>query len=569
MVLLLTVQFIGSQTVHAQETPLTLAETINSVLTNIKETNSSWNTIFDQVFCRQNASVFDAAASQALEKKDYQNVIYIARLAELNNYTSQNIIDCLTVAMQSIPMCGSLPITYNNPNSFLLYDRYMVNAYRYAQELGIPGWDINKAYSDFVKAYLTMPQSSESGEMLWINPQQNTSYSYSSRYYDEHAETLSMFLLFALNGIDGSMAYADDAWLNVQTHWNGEYYGYTNKNGGVECEMGNFAQVISQYRNNRGDIPYFDLVIKDLEDTLLTNEYNSTAWGSPGVIQHAQSVNQKRLYETMGNLIALQMLYPYFTEGNQTHFQNMLLSGWQGLVNSSLFSNNQFSFMDLSTNGTAGDYNDEASLLGAMTLFLYGIIPQTGSLAMNANNEKYQDYLTCFQTSQWQFNYADCSIRIPVNKGNLTFIFGTQNVTYDFMEDGVYNIQFSSDWNNVTSTVKIEDITHPELQPVTLQNIPKQPKPTPTPTAPPTITPTPSAAPSSTPETTPTPTATPTVEPSSEGHDTLTASPDSGSGQTSPFTMYLAAVLAVSLTVAFSAGALRYVRGKSKQKPLS
>jgi hypothetical protein len=563
LILLLTLQFIASQPAHAQTTP-TLADTISAVLEKIEETNSSWNVIYDQIFCRQNASVYDNAIIHAVKNLDYQNAIFIARLAELNNYTSQTINDALTVALTNMPMCGSLPITYNDPISFLLYDRYMLNAYRYAQNLGISGWDINTAFNDFSKAYVSSPQSSESGELLYINPQQNSAKSYSSRYYDEHAETLSMFLLFAFGGFNDAMPYADDAWLNTQTHWNGQFYGYMNT-GVVECEMGNFAQVIAQYRNSRGDIPYFNRVVEDLEDTLLVNEFNSSAWGSVGVIRHAEGNSQNRLYETMGNLIALQMLYPNFAEGNQTNFQKMIQIGWRGLVNSTLFYNNQFSFIDQTSPNLVGPYEDDASLLGAMTLFLYGIIPRNGSLAMTPSNERYQDYRTCFQTSQWQFNYNNQSIRIPIFRGNLTFIFGSQDVSCNFPEDGVYDIQFSADWNSITSASKIENISRLQLSPVTLETLPKNPKPTatPAPTNPPSATPQPST-PSPTANSTATPTPTTAVTPSEEPKNTPSSTPqNNGKTEDLQFTYVYIASAIILLAMPFSVAILRYVKRKA------
>jgi len=437
----------------------TLADTINTILNGIQEQNSPWNVIYDQIFCRQNTTVYDNAITKALNNHDYKEVIFIARLAELNNYNSQTINNSIITALENIPMTGNLPVTYTGKdalNSFMLHDRYMINMYRYAQTHNITKWNINAAYNDFTKAYNTPPAGSVSGEMLWIKPQQNQAQSHTSRYYDEHAETLSMFLLFALNGIEDAMTYAEDTWKNTQEHWNGQTYGYTGKNAMVECEMGNFAQIITQYKNTQNNIPHFDRVITDLENKLLTNQYNSPGWGNIGVIKHADINHQNRLYETMGNLIALQILYPQFTEGNQTNFQNMLTNGWQGLTNSSLFKNNKFSFMDTSA-GIAGNYNDQATILGAMTLFLYGITPQTGSLSINANEERYHDYRTCFQTTQWQFNYTNHSIRIPINKGNLTFNFGTQKITQHFPEDGTYHIQFSNDWNTITTTQKITE----------------------------------------------------------------------------------------------------------------
>jgi hypothetical protein len=188
----------------------TLANTINTILNGIQEKNSPWNVIYDQIFCRQNTTVYDNAITKALNNKNYQETIFIARIAELNNYSSQTITTSLKTALENIPMTGSLPITYTGaefPNSFIVYDRYMINSYRYAQTLDITRWNITTAYNDFTKAYNTPPSGSVSGEMLWINPQQNTARSYTSRYYDEHAETLSMFLLFALNGVPNATTY--------------------------------------------------------------------------------------------------------------------------------------------------------------------------------------------------------------------------------------------------------------------------------------------------------------------------------------------------------------------------
>ena len=60
-------------------------------------------------------------------------------------------------------MCGSLPVTCVTkligypPEAFCLYDRYMINAYQDAQELGVSGWNITQAFLDFANAYLQMP----------------------------------------------------------------------------------------------------------------------------------------------------------------------------------------------------------------------------------------------------------------------------------------------------------------------------------------------------------------------------------------------------------------------------
>jgi hypothetical protein len=342
------------------------------------------------------------------------------------------------------------------------------------------------------------PKNSVSGEMLWINPAQSFASSFNSRYYDEHAETLGMFMEFASAGINESMQYADDAWLSTQDHWGSGIFGYKADDGQTECEMGPFAQIIAQYRNNRGDIPYFDRVIEGLQNKLLMGEYSSHGWGYTGVIKHMDTNYQLRLQETLGAMIALQMLYPNFADNAQANFRDILVTAGYGLVNSSLYNDGAFRYLD----DTNAYTNDEASLIGAKTLFLDGITPVTGYLAINASEERCQDMRTCFPVSQWHFDYESRSIRIPVMAGTLSFRFGSESVSHQFDSNGVYDIYFSDNWNAINSTQKIADITTTTLEPVTLQAIPKNysnndvivtsADPTPTSTAKPTSTSTPS-----------------------------------------------------------------------------
>jgi len=72
LMLLLSSPFcVNFQAVDAQDR--TLAEVINDVASNIQTHSSSWNVIYDQIFCRQNASVFDKAIIEALNSYDYCN----------------------------------------------------------------------------------------------------------------------------------------------------------------------------------------------------------------------------------------------------------------------------------------------------------------------------------------------------------------------------------------------------------------------------------------------------------------------------------------------------------------
>ncbi len=439
----------------------TLADSLNSVINNVNWAGAdSWTSLWGQILANQGSSTFDNAISNDVNSGNYADALYVARLADLNSYSSQTIQSCTYTALENMPMCGSLPAngnahSYGDPGSscFLVYGRYLLWAYQYAQAYELTGkWNATQAFIDFARMYSKPPINSASGEMLWCDAPNNWAKSYSSRYYDEHAETLSVFLQLEEQGVPGAMNYADNAWTGVQAHWNGQYYGYTGTST-VECEMGNFAQVMAEYAQQKGGtIPYWDRVIQDLNYKLLANGWNSPGWANAGVIVHAKGVNSElRLWETMGAITALQELYQYFTPTMQTNLQNMLTGSgttpaWQGLMSSSLNVNGRFK-------GTSSDTSpsDDATACAAATLFLDGIIPVTGNLAIPFREENYNDHRTMYPTADFKFDYTNHAITIPVNAGELAFIYGTTPVTYTFPANGVYTIQFSNDWNTITA----------------------------------------------------------------------------------------------------------------------
>ena len=464
LTLTVTLVFSGflTQPMTVAGSGITLAQTLNTIINNVNwNAADSWTSNWAIILANQGNTAFDNAISQDVASGNYLDALYVARLAQLSGYSSDTITQNTNLALQGIAMCGSLPITSNahsygdpdllNTGAFLVYQRYALWGYQYAQNYGLGDkWNVNQAFTDFANAYDKRPTGSVSGEMLWCDPQENWAASYSSRYYDEHAETLGVFLKFAEQNVPNAKTYAENAWAGVQAHWNNiyKYYGYTGTST-VECSMGNFAQIIAEYKDQSGGtIPYWDRVISDLNYKLLANGWNSPGWASPGVIIHAKGVNnQLRLWETMGATIALQTQYPYFTSTAKTNWQNMLMGSnpaWQGLMASSLNSGGYFS-------GVGGEApSNDATVCAAAILFLDGIVPVTGNVNIPNREEFCNDLRTPFSTSDFKFDYANQLIRIPVKAGQITFIYGSSPVTYDFPADGVYTIQFSNDWNTHT-----------------------------------------------------------------------------------------------------------------------
>jgi hypothetical protein len=479
LTLCLTIVYSGFVNQTAKASSSTLADALNTTINNVNwNAADSWTTNWAIILAGQGNSAFDNAISADVNIGNYVDALYVARLAQLSGYSSDIITQNTITAMQQISMCGSLPITSNahsygdpdkiNTGCYSVYDRFTLWADQYAKTYGLDSkWNATQAFIDFAKAYDKKPTGSLSGEMLWCDPQENWAASYSSRYYDEHAQTLSTFLQFAEQGVPNALSYADKAWTSVQAHWNGQYYGYTGTST-VECEMGNFAQVMAEYKDlSGGTIPYWDRIISDLNYKLLANGWSSPGWASPGVIIHAKGVNNElRLWETTGAIIALQSLYPYFSSTMKTNWQSMLSGSspaWQGLMSSSLNQGGRFS----GVSGT-GVTND-ATVCAAATLFLEGIVPVTGNLNIQNMNEQYNDQRTPFSTSNFKFDYANHLITIPINAGTINFIYGTNPTSYSFPSNGVYKIQFSSDWNLITAVNDQPVVTNPPSAPLNLQ----------------------------------------------------------------------------------------------------
>jgi fibronectin type 3 domain-containing protein len=78
-------------------------------------------------------------------------------------------------------------------------------------------------------------------------------------------------------------------------------------------------------------------------------------------------------------------------------------------------------------------------------------VPITGSLAIPTLEENYPPDTTPYLVREMKFDYMNHKIKIPVNAGELTFVYGSSPVSYNFTSDGVYDIEFTVDWNQIAS----------------------------------------------------------------------------------------------------------------------
>jgi parallel beta-helix repeat protein len=359
---------------------------------------------------------------------------YAKTLADIDGYTSSSLESKVKSALTSMPMIGNMPRTYQS--YWLVYDRYMINAYRWSQQWNIETakWNETQAAEEAINCYHKAGRA-----VLGLNLDRG--WIFSDRYYDENGQTLDI-----MNKL-GSSSDALAIWNYLNSaHWNGQIYTYT-PGGGFECEVGPFAMLIGYYHATNPTIPYFDRINLDLYNKMLKNGWSSPAWSSsPGVMQHAWCNSEKRLENTLDGFTALQAYYCLGSTDYKQAFQSLLTDSpkaWEALVSSPLYSSGKFSWRE------GQSVSDAATASGMMLLLLEGIVPDTGCLAIPLNEWRYQDQATMLPYTHFRFDYSSRRIRIPVFAGSIKFQFGTSVANATFTSNGIYEVQFSSDWNSV------------------------------------------------------------------------------------------------------------------------
>jgi PKD repeat protein len=441
---------------NMQNGNITLAEVIHQGISSINwSQDDQWQdrvclTHFGQIFGKLPLSAYDRDIQTRVNIQNWVGALLGIRMAEIDGYTSSTVDGYTRQVLDNHPMAGYLPANYNG--LYLVFYRNELNGYRYAQRLGYATskWDARQACSQFENAF------AHASDFVWTCSSSGLAVG-DNRWYDGGAQTLGVFLKFYEDGISDAMTYADNAWNKINSYsWPG-YYPYHLGDGMVECEIG-FETIIGEYAEKKGgSIPYRDRLIQDIDYKLLADGWNSAMW-SPGgyTICHANKNAERRMPNTLDAFHVLHSYYPQFSDTMKNSYIQLLTGStpaWLGLTQTDLCDPaNSYRFrMDSLNSWGDTSLTDTGTAVGDLLLFLEGIVPSTGSLAIPKLDEVYEDVCSAFSVQQFGFNYDTRTIRIPVDAGELKFQFGTTLVPYTFPATGVYQITFSNDWNGIVS----------------------------------------------------------------------------------------------------------------------
>jgi parallel beta-helix repeat protein len=429
----------------------TLADAMNTIITAnswVPTSNDAYWTVssavahYATVFSVGNPSYYQTAAENDLASSNPVQALHDKRMAEIDGMPTAVSDATVQSYLSNAPMTGYVPITYSN-QYFLIYHRFEAGAYRWAPPSLQSKWNAAGALAEIN----SIVQSGSPG--TYIAYSQSGGYATYYRYYDDTAETIEWFLEVGGNSY---MSTCDQIWNFQQSYfWNGQYYGYSSQSG-METEVGPFALISGRYLVTKGDFAtYGDRIVSDLNQKLLISGYSSPLWNHYS-LNHVPGYDERRLENAAAAWAAMEAYYPVMTPTMQTTLQGMGSVGWRGLLDQSgdFDSGTNMFRIWASVPTTMG-----ATGVGLMVMFMNGIVPKTGSLAIPLNDESYEDMAGWSPATMFRFDYANRQIRIPVNAGTLNFIFGSGTASYTFPSTGVYQVQFSSDWNTVQSATLI------------------------------------------------------------------------------------------------------------------
>lgn len=464
--------------VPVQAEPPTLADQLNTTLNTVdwSSPTSIFVPHFGLIFTRE--SNYDAALALI---PDFTTLIQMKRIAEIDGFDSVLLNQAVAEAMNNQQMHGHWPTV--DSRGMLVYWKFMVFTYKYANELGLntSKWNRDLAFQEYLNCW------EDDNDFLLFNAATEATSDFGNRYYDENAQVLSIFLKFYQEGIPEALDYANQMWAHLCTsHWSGSYFPYKGSSGQVECEAGHFAETIAElYAANGYNMSNFpDYILQDLNYKFISGgDWSGKLWSPEAyVVRHAETNPEKRLENTVAAWAAMHSYYSVMNDTMKSNFVNLLTgspNAWQGLINNStLYNEGRFRWRE------NRNYTDSATCAGATIMFLNGIVPDSGSLSIPVIDEVYQDWYSMFPASHFRFDYESQTIRVPVWAGKINFTFGTETASYNFSDNGIYEVQFSSDWNNVTGATKISPLSEQFAYLPPAETQPTPPEPTPTPTLP-------------------------------------------------------------------------------------
>ncbi|MGD0495160.1 MAG: hypothetical protein ABSB28_03865 [Candidatus Bathyarchaeia archaeon] len=365
---------------------------------------------------------------------------------------------------------------------FSVYNREWLWGYYWAINYGydLSKWNLTLAYSNFRTAWVN-----HGSGFLWYYTTTSV-YDAGPRYYDEEAETIACFLQFYDFNVTNALQDAQTEWNRVNQNarsggwWNSgnetelAHYQYLNGTGvgpdRWECEAGGFLEIAAWLKYENGSTAYSTNLLTDFENRFLSSLWQSPQWNNYVVVhaysQFGFSNPQLRLPNTLMAWTSMLGMFNLFNATYQHDITNLLQGytasnityspAWNLLMfNSTLFSSDTYQFALTSPSGTTTNI---ATALATALMFELGLVPINATLAVPIEEMHYEYTYNMLDHDLFNINLTARNVTLSIAKnGTVAFIFNS-TINWSFSQDGVYVVEFSTDWNSITSVARIGDL---------------------------------------------------------------------------------------------------------------
>jgi hypothetical protein len=363
-----------------------------------------------------------------------------------------------------------LPVTA--PDLFEIHSRSVLYGFYYAAKFDYltAKWNWTECYNTLHSAVSNI----SSGSFLWYDMVAKAAYSYSDRYYDENAETLSAFLiLYEKCNVTAALDDALTIWERLNNYYWYEpeqHYVYNaaqwNHPYSYECSSGAFLSIIGELLYLNSTLSNSSRIVTDLLNRYVADRWNTTQWhyyledeAYFGVMHHYNTNPQRRMDATIHAWTVMLGLYRVLNETEQTNIVDMLTGydnyppAWELMFNPRLN-------LYVPTTNTFNIYSDtEMNLTWRMVdlLFFLSMVPNA-TLAVPLEELDYMYQYAMSDSGLFGLNIAARTMNVSIlTSGDISFQWN-QTVTQTFPSYGTYMLTFSSDWNTIESCVKIADL---------------------------------------------------------------------------------------------------------------
>jgi len=424
---------------------------------------------FGNILTQKSLSDFDDLIDYYRTNSKWKNVAHIKKQTEIVGYKSTTIDTAVKgfLADQTMFTNYALPKTDTTNNYFEIGYPYVLHGYRWAKELRYETdkWDAVSGYNGLHRVY-----ANEGHAFYRCNPDTGEGDVYwggtDTRIYEVNHLANCFWNFYDDNEINDALTNFEDLYTELHnTHWKTDHFTYcaTDSSLGWVWDAHEFVEVFGKMEARGLNPSNFDRL-----STHISNGNLASYWNSPHftcgtnyhvVVHNNDSNNQRKLSGTLIQVAAMWQMWNRMTTSDKGKFRDMLMgtgsahaAGWECLLEADhgLFDSGTDRFKNDSDDANT---SDGGTARGATLLFLLGIAPSStdstaGRLAFPLRTVTLGG-LEVVDPHCFQWDGDNDRIRIAVFKGNLTFMYGTENVSYNFPRNGIYDVYFSSDYNSI------------------------------------------------------------------------------------------------------------------------